>query len=398
MSKEKLKDTSQDLPKEMKIIDFMALRHYASGFSIVLTILSLISIAVYGFKLGLDFTGGTQLEIQLDRPANLAEIRTLLEEEHLRTPVAVTFGSDSDVMIRTQDVMKDKGREQIANEVAKLGNGATLTTIDRPSREQEGYTDILIISNATPEQISQANIFTSERFGKTLITAKENGSSVAIEKSLDTVYSNHLITKLQTVTGAKIKILSSESVGSQVGEELFNQGGVGIFCAFFMVFIYVAIQFQWKFSAGAIVSLIHDTIVTLGFFSFFQWDFDLTVLAAVLALIGYSINDTIVVFDRVRENFRKLRKMDALEIVNISMTQTLGRSIMTHVTVFLVMAVLYEFGGELLHGFSIAMMIGVVFGTYSSIYIAANTTIAIGISKEDLMPQAKEGSEADAAP
>ena len=165
-----------------------------------------------------------------------------------------------------------------------------------------------------------------------------------------------------------------------------------------MVFLYVAVQFKWKFSVGAIVSLVHDIIVTLGCFALFQWDFDLTVLAALLALIGYSINDTIVVFDRIRENFRKLRKMDSLDIVNISMTQTLGRSIMTSMTVFLVMIVLFLFGGELLAGFSKAMLVGVVIGTYSSIYIAANTAVAMGISKEDLMPTAKEGEEVDARP
>ncbi len=385
------------MSQEMKITDFMGIRKYTSGFSIVLTILAIGAIAVNGFKLGLDFTGGTQLEILLDRPANVSQIHSALEEEHLRSPVAVIFGSEYNVMVRTQDIMKDKGREQIAAEIANLGS-ATLTAVDRPNRDQEGFADVLIISNATPEQITQANIFTTERFGRTVITAKGTNTSVAIEKSLDTVYSNHLLNKLQTVTGAKIKILSSESVGSQVGEELFNQGGLGILCAFLMVFIYVAVQFQWKFSAGAIVSLIHDTIVTLGFFALFQWDFDLTVLAAILALIGYSINDTIVIFDRIRENFRKMRKMDALTIVNISMTQTLGRSIMTSMTVFLVMIVLFIFGGELLAGFSKAMLVGVVIGTYSSIYIAANTTVALGISKEDLMPAEKEGAEADLAP
>ena len=386
------------MTKEMKITDFMAIRKYTSGFSIVLTILSLLSIAIYGFKFGLDFTGGTQLEIQLDRPANITEIRHMLEEEHLRSPVAVTFGSDSDVMIRTQDQMKDKGREQIAAEITKLGNNATLTTVERPTRDQMDFSEIVIISNATAEQITQANIFNSERFGKVVITSNDSITKVAIEKSLDNMYSQYLLGKLKTVTGAKIELRSSESVGPQIGEELFNLGALGLLCAFALVFLYVAVQFQWKFSVGAIVSLIHDTIVTLGFFSFFQWDFDLTVLAAVLALIGYSINDTIVIFDRIRENFRKLRKMDSITIVNISMTQTLVRSIMTSMTVFLVMVVLFLFGGELLAGFSKAMLVGVIIGTYSSIYIAANTAVAMGIAKEDLMPQVKEGAEADLAP
>ncbi|RYZ95251.1 MAG: protein translocase subunit SecF, partial [Moraxellaceae bacterium] len=215
---------------------------------------------------------------------------------------------------------------------------------------------------------------------------------------LNSIYSKHLTSKIEEATGAKIEIRSSESVGAHVGGELRDKGGLGILCAFALVFLYVAIQFQWKFSVGAIVSLVHVTVVTLGCFTLFQWDFDLNVLAAILALIGYSINDTIVIFDRIRENFRKMRKMDPIEIVNISMTQTLGRSIMTHVTVFLVMAVLYVFGGELLAGFSKAMMIGVVFGVYSSLYIAANATVALGISKEDLMPPVKDDSELDATP
>jgi preprotein translocase subunit SecF len=386
------------MTQEMKITDFMAIRNYTSGISIVLTLVAIISIAINGFKFGLDFTGGTQLELLLDRPANIAEIRHLLEEEHLRSPVAVTFGSDHEVMIRTQDQMKDKGREQVAAEISKLGNNASLKDVIRPTREFEGFAEVLVIANAIPEQITQAGIFSEERFGKTSISTIDTNTYVAIEKTLDSMYGKYLLNTLKTVTGASIELRSSESVGPQVGEELYNMGGIGLLCAFALVFLYVAIQFQWKFSVGAIVSLIHDTIVTLGVFSLFQWDFDLTVLAAVLALIGYSINDTIVIFDRIRENFRKLRKMDSITIVNISMTQTLGRSIMTSMTVFLVMVVLFIFGGELLAGFSKAMLVGVVIGTYSSIYIAANTAVALGIAKEDLMPQAKEGAEADAAP
>ncbi|PUA29788.1 MAG: protein-export membrane protein SecF [Cellvibrio sp. 79] len=381
------------MTQELKIINFMGIRKYTSGFSIVLTILAVASIVFQGFKLGLDFTGGTQLEVQFDRPADLAKIRDVLHEKQLHSPVAVTFGSDADVMIRTQDQMSNKGREYIAAEITKLGNGASLQDVLRPTREQEGFVDVLVISNLTPEQVNQSGIFDSARFGKTIVSTKDNATQVAIEKGLDMVYSQHLLEELQTATGASIKLRSSESVGPQIGDELRDSGGLGMLCAFFLVFLYVAVQFQWKFSIGALVGLVHVTIVTLACFSFFQWDFDLNVLAAIIALIGYSINDTIVIFDRIRENFRKLRAVDPIEIVNISMTQTLGRSIMTHVTVFLVMAVLYVFGGELLAGFSKAMMIGVVFGCYTSIYIAANATVAMGISKEDLMPRPKDETE-----
>ncbi len=386
------------MSQDEKIIDFMAIRKYTSGFSIVLTVVALVSIATFGFKLGLDFTGGTQLQLSLDRPADLPKIYHVLEEEKLRGPNAVIFGAETEVMVRTQDRMQDKGHEQIAAEIAKLGEGASLKSVTQPSREQIGFSKILVIANSTAEKIAQSNIFDEARFGKTEIVTKDGEIHVAIEHPLEKIYSQYLQGKIAEATQAKIEVRSSEEVGPQIGEELFNNGGLGILCAFALVFLYVAIQFQWKFSVGAIVSLIHDTIVTLGAFSLFQWDFDLTVLAAILALIGYSINDTIVVFDRIRENFRKLRKMDALTVVNISMTQTLGRSIMTSMTVFLVMVVLFLFGGELLAGFSKAMLIGVVIGTYSSIYIAANATVALGIGKEDLMPSAKEGEEADAMP
>ena len=386
---------------EMKTINFMGIRKYTSGFSIVLTILAVLSITFHGFNFGLDFTGGTQLELLLNKPADIPKIREVLEEEHLRSPVAVVFGEENDVMIRTQDELKTKGRDQIAAEISKLGNGAEIKSVGNPPRDLEGYSETVVLANVTEQQLSSAKIFDAERFGKVLVTTeKDQTLSVSIANPLGSVYSNYLKTKIEAATNSEIKILGSASVGSQVGEELMNNGGLGILCAFALVFLYVAIQFQWKFSVGAIVSLIHVTVVTLGCFSLFQWDFDLTVLAAIIALIGYSINDTIVIFDRIRENFRKLRKMDPIDIVIISMTQTLGRSIMTHVTVFLVMTVLFVFGGEILSGFSKAMMIGVVFGTYSSIYIAANATVALGIGKEDLMPRAKEGEggEADSAP
>ncbi|MEN0036209.1 MAG: protein translocase subunit SecF [Cellvibrio sp.] len=384
---------------ELKVIDFMGIRKYTNAFSIVVAILAIASIVFQGFKFGLDFTGGTQLEVQFDQPADLAKVRHVLEEEKLHAPVAVTFGSDRDVMIRTQDQMSVKGRELITAEIAKLGNGAALFEVARPTREQDGFVDVIVISNVTPEQITQANIFDAERFGRTIIGQRDAYTTVAVEKGLELVYSQALLKKLQTETGASIKLRSSESVGPQIGDELRDSGGLGILFAFGLVFLYVAVQFQWKFSVGALVGLVHVTLVTLACFTFFQWDFDLVVLAAIIALIGYSINDTIVIFDRIRENFRKLRAMDPIEIVNISMTQTLGRSLMTHVTVFLVMAVLYIFGGELLSGFSKAMMIGVVFGCFSSIYIAANVTVAMGISKEDLMPRPKEGEEgADLSP
>lgn len=386
------------MSQDIKFYNFMGIRKYTSGFSIILSIICLISIGYNGFNLGLDFTGGTQLQIALDRPADIPTIRHVLEEEKLRTPTAVIFGSDKDVMIRTQDTLKDKGEAMIRDEIAKIGANVSLKSTSNASREQFGVSKNLLIANATPAQLEASGIFTAQRFGRVQMEAKGSDTNVAVEKGLEVAYSQHLQAKISEATQAQIEVRSSEEVGPQIGTELYNKGGMGMLVAFLGIFLYVAVQFQWKFSAGALVSLVHDTIVVLGLFSIFKWEFDLTVLAAVLALIGYSINDTIVIFDRVRENFRKMRKVDAETIVNISMTQTLERSIMTHVTVLLVVLVLFFFGGELLHGFSKAMLIGVIFGTYSSIYIAANTTVALGISKEDLMPPVKEGAEADVTP
>jgi preprotein translocase subunit SecF len=189
-----------------------------------------------------------------------------------------------------------------------------------------------------------------------------------------------------------------EFVGPQVGEELTEQGGLAMLIALGAILIYVSLRFQWKFSLGAVAALFHDVIITIGFFSVLGLDFDLTVLAAVLAVIGYSLNDTIVVFDRVRENFRTMRKGTAVEILNASLNQTLSRTIMTSLTTLLVLAALFFLGGELIHEFATALIVGVIIGTYSSIYVASTSALALGVIKADLMPVAKEGAEADARP
>jgi preprotein translocase subunit SecF len=201
--------------------------------------------------------------------------------------------------------------------------------------------------------------------------------------------------------GAVITLKRSEFVGAQVGEELREQGGLGILLALFAIMVYVSFQFQFKFSVAAVTALVHDVIITLGMFSIFRWDFDLTVLAAILAIIGYSLNDTIVVFDRVRENFRKLRKLEPIEVINVSLTQTLDRTISTSLTTVLVVISLFFFGGPAIHGFATAMMIGIVVGTYSSIYVASALTLAMGVSKEDLIrevPETEDGAETDKMP
>lgn len=384
------------MTQQMKVINFMGIRKFTSATSIVLVLASLFSIAFFGLKGGLDFTGGTQLEVLFDRPADLDKVRLVLEKKQLKSPVAILFGSDQQVMIRTQDEMKVKGQALIAEKITAAGG--VLESIERPSREYETFSDVLVIANLNAEAMQQQALISAADYGRVQYTQRDDKTLVVLENSLDSVYLKALLADMEAATGAKIELRSAEFVGPQIGDELRDQGGLGLLAAFLLVFLYVAVQFQWKFSVGAIAALCHDVIITLGFFAVFQWDFDLTVLAAILALIGYSINDTIVIYDRIRENFRMLRKTDALEVINVSLTQTLGRSMMTSGTTLMVLISLFLFGGELLRGFSAALIIGIVVGTYSSTYIAAHITAALGVSKEDLMPKEKEGAELDETP
>ena len=190
--------------------------------------------------------------------------------------------------------------------------------------------------------------------------------------------------------GQSVTLQRSEFVGAQVGDELRDQGGLGMLFALIVVMAYVAVRFQYKFSLGSVAALIHDVILVLGIFSLMGWDFDLTVLAAVLAVIGYSLNDTIVVSDRIRENFRTVRTGSSLEIINLSINQTLGRTLVTSLTTALVLLALLFLGGELIRGFASALLVGVFVGTYSSIYVAANVLMAMKIDRVDLMPPVVE--------
>jgi len=198
--------------------------------------------------------------------------------------------------------------------------------------------------------------------------------------------------------GQNVQLLRSEYIGSQVGDELRDQGGLGMLVALIMIMIYISLRFQFKFAVGAVVALAHDVIIVLGFFSVMGYDFDLTVLAAVLAVIGYSLNDTIVVSDRIRENFRILRATEPLESINISITQTFSRTLITSLTTLLVLLALLLVGGEMIKGFATALTVGIVIGTYSSIYVAANVLLYMNISKEDLIPAQKDNAELDAIP
>ncbi|MDG1579939.1 protein translocase subunit SecF [Pseudomonas sp. GOM6] len=293
-----------------RVINFMGIRHVAFAVTVLLTLISLGSLAVKGLNFGLDFTGGALIELSYEQPADLAKVRSQLAEVGYGSAVVQHFGATTDVVVRLQG--------------------------DDP----------------------------------------QLGSKLAAD--------------LAKVSGETFSVKRVEFVGPAVGEELRDQGGLGMLLALGGILVYVAFRFQWKFGFGAIVSLIHDVIVTLGVFSFFEIPFDLTVLAAVLALIGYSLNDTIVVFDRIRENFRVLRKAELIENINISTTQTLLRTLATSVSTLLAIIALMVFGGENLWGFSLALFIGVTAGTYSSVYIASTLLVWLKLTRDDLIPPVVE--------
>ncbi len=308
-----------------KVVDFMSHRKVAAALSIALLLASIISLFINKLEFGLDFTGGTLLEVGYEQPASLDLIRLQLNDAGYQNFVVVHFGAETDVLIRLQQNVTANIAEQ-----GKVGN-------------------------------------------ELLATLRRDGATVELRRI--------------------------EFVGPQVGGELRDQGGLGMLLALAVVMAYVAFRFQFKFSVGAVAALIHDVLIILGLFSLFSWNFDLTVLAAILAVIGYSLNDTIVVSDRIRENFRKIRRGTSEEIINISLTQTLGRTVVTSLTTLLVLTALFIFGGELIHNFAKALIIGVIVGTYSSIYVAANVLLSMNISREDLIIPEKEGAdELDAIP
>ncbi|KQB54558.1 preprotein translocase subunit SecF [Pseudomonas endophytica] len=303
----------------LRTINFMGVRNVAFGVTVLLTVLALFSMFHKGMNYGLDFTGGTLIELTYEKPADLTKVRGELVSAGFNDAVVQSFGATTDLLVRMPG--------------------------DDP-----------LLGNKVAAALGEADT-----------------SNPAVIKRV-------------------------EFVGPQVGEELRDQGGLGMLMALGGIMLYLAFRFQWKFAVGAIVSLVHDVIVTMGVLSFFQITFDLTVLAAVLAIIGYSLNDTIVVFDRVRENFRVLRKASLVENINISTTQTLLRTVATSVSTLLAIAALLIFGGDNLWGFSIALLVGVLAGTYSSIYIANVVLIWLNLSAEDLIPPAASEKEIDDRP
>ena len=306
----------------MTSIPFMKYRKVAALISIVLVSLSCISLVFKQLNWGLDFTGGTLVEVAYPSAAVPEDIRQALDERGWNGHLVQFFGSDRDILVR---MPPQKDRSEREN--ARLGDA--------------------------------------------------------------------LFADLKEIAGAGLDLRRAEFVGPAVGEELTNQGGVGLLVALGTILIYISFRFQMKFAFGAVTALFHDVLITLGIFSVMNWEFDLTVLAALLAVIGYSLNDTIVVSDRIRENFRAVRRGATSDLIDTSLNQTLGRTLMTSTTTLLVLLALFFLGGELIRGFSLALTIGVVVGTYSSIYVASNMLVALQLSREDLLVPVKEGADQD---
>jgi len=298
---------------------FMKYRKYAGMASLIIFLASVLSLSFRGLSLGLDFSGGTLVEITYENPVNLELIRETLVINGFEDSQVVNFGTNLDVLIKVAD---QNGNSSIGDSVYSLLN------------------------------------------------------------------SNGFVGELKRV----------EFVGPQVGAELRDQGGLGMLVALFMILMYVAFRFQYKFALGAVTALGHDVVIILGLFSIFAWDFDLTVLAALLAVIGYSLNDTIVVSDRIRENFRTQREMEPQAMIDLSLNQTLGRTIVTSLTTLLVLFALFIFGGEMIKGFSLALILGVLVGTYSSIYVVANMLMSLTLIQDDLAIPEPEGADFDELP
>ncbi len=297
----------------MKTIKFLSIRKITTVMSIILILASTLSLMSKGLNLGIDFTGGIQIEITFEAAPDIENVRSNLASGGYDDAIVQNSGSSQDLMVRIPP------RDGVTNK--KVG---------------EDVKDMLQASN----------------------------NSVTVK--------------------------SSEYISAQVGEELTEQGGLAMIFALIMIMIYIVFRFQWKFSIGAVLALIHDVMITLGIFSFFQLTFDLSVLAAILAVVGYSLNDTIVIYDRIRENFRSMRTAETLDILNSAITQTIKRTIITSSTTLLVLLSLFVFGGSSLEGFSIALIVGVLIGTYSSIFVASTSIFYLDISTTDLIPVKRE--------
>jgi len=303
-------------------IDFMSRRNIALAFSVVMIVVSIISLSTRGLNFGLDFTGGTLIEVGYPSAPDTTEVRAKLAAAGLDSLVQ-TFGAATDIVVRIP-----------------------------PSDTEESSAEV----------------------------------------------STRVLAALSEGVEGEIEMRRVEFVGPQVGDELAEQGILAVIYAMVGAFLYIMFRFQWRFSVGAVAALVHDVTITMGILSLVHIEFDLTVVAAILAVVGYSLNDTIVVFDRIRENFPRFRKRTPKEVVNTSINETLSRTIMTSGTTLLVLFALFFVGGEIIHGFAFTLLVGIIVGTYSSIYVASAALLLLGVSKYDLMAVEKEGATQEARP
>jgi len=303
-------------------IDFMSRNKIALVFSGILIIASIVSLSTRGLNFGLDFTGGTLIEVGYPSAPNTTEVRQNLSNAGFES-VVQTFGAATDIVVRIPPTGLEESSAELSTRVL-----------------------------------------------------------AALNQGVD----------------GEVEMRRVEFVGPQVGDELAEQGILAVIYAMVGVFLYVMFRFQWRFSVGAVAALFHDIIISMGVLSFVHIEFDLTVVAAILAVVGYSLNDTIVLFDRIRENFPRYRKREPVEVVNTSINETLSRTLMTSTTTLIVLISLFYFGGEIIHGFAFTLIVGVVVGTYSSIYVASTVLLMLGVSKFDLMEVEKEGKTLNARP
>ena len=323
-------------------IDFIGRRRIAALISISVIVIVLLSLFTRGLNLGIDFTGGTLVEVSYSSSVNTEEVRTNLRRSGLDGVVVQYFGTSRDVLIR----------------------------LPADPEVDAAESSSLIISSLR------------EPYGETLAESSENDSQRCVFQD-------------GTTGDCTVQMRRVEFVGPQVGGELTEKGGLAMLYALIGILAYVAWRFEWRFALGAVIALVHDVVVTVGIFSLLGLEFSLPVLAAVLAVIGYSLNDTIVVFDRIRENFRKMRKGTIVEIMNTAINQTLRRTLLTSLTTLLVVVTLILLGGEIIKGFAVALFIGILVGTYSSIFVASPVVLSLRITRDDMLLIKKEGEEAD---
>ena len=305
-----------------KDIPFMSYGRLTTTISLITFIISVLFLSIKGLNLGVDFTGGTLMEVSYSHPAEIDKIRQVMDKIDLKDTTVQNFGTSKDVLIRLP-IRQDLSIAQLSEKV----------------------------------------------------------SAALIESDKDT--------KIQRV----------ESVGSQVGEELYANGALALLLVCFGIIAYLALRFEWRFAVAAIIANMHDVIIILGFFAFFQWEFNLTVLAAILAVLGYSVNESVVVFDRVRENFKKMRKANVVEVIDNAITRTMSRTVITHLMTQTMVCSMLFFGGETLHNFALALTIGILFGIYSSVLVACPVAMWLGVSQRNLVPdQSKEDTSQEINP